>query len=178
MPPSPYTRAREALAAEFSAVKIPRTRLTPRAHVKRCKRTGKTTETVFEDLLSTPHAHYRLFVYSTRTIKINIFRERVGAQVFPHSDFPEGRGGYAITCRRGCRCSSTLASSASCLPYRLSFACSTEGRRAPAFAPPVRPATLERNVIEFPAVACCRVPPSMAVLLSLSGLHRRPSVRT
>lgn len=64
-----------------------------RAHVKRCKRTGKTTETVFEDLLSTPHAHYRLFVYSTRTIKINIFRERVGAQVFPHSDFPEGRGG-------------------------------------------------------------------------------------
>lgn len=61
-----------------------------RAHVKRCKRTGKTTETVFEDLLSTPHAHYRLFVYSTRTIKINIFRERVGTQVFPHSDFSRG----------------------------------------------------------------------------------------
>ncbi len=63
-----------------------------RVSVKRCKRTGKTTETVFENLISTPHAHYRLFVYSTRTIKINIFRERVGAQVFPHSDFPEGRG--------------------------------------------------------------------------------------
>ena len=39
------------------------------------------------------HTHIiAYFVYSTRTIKINIFRERVGAQVFPHSDFPEGRG--------------------------------------------------------------------------------------
>lgn len=85
-----------AHAREFAGSQIAtagqRRDLPTRAHVKRCKRTGKTTETVFEDLLSTPHAHYRLFVYSTRTIKINIFRERVGTQVFPHSDFPEGRG--------------------------------------------------------------------------------------
>lgn len=149
------------------------------------------------DLLSTPRAHYRLFVQSTRTIKINIFRERVGTQVFPHSDFREGGGGYAMTCRRCCRCSSMLASSAPCLPYRISFhAAPRGGVRLHPLCPRVRPlnnesfpsfppwpaaersATQGRIALEFPAVACCRVPPSVAALLSLSGLHRRPSVKT
>lgn len=150
------------------------------------------------DLLSTPRAHYRLFVQSTRTIKINIFRERVGTQVFPHSDFREGGGGL---CHDPPPLLSLLFDARElrampAVPYIIS--CSTEGRRAPASALSVRSTTQGRIAPEFPAVACCRVslcvclkhnpgiglsfllrvPPSVAALLSLSGLHRRPSVKT
>lgn len=125
------------------------------------------------DLLSTPRAHYRLFVQSTRTIKINIFRERVGTQVFHHSDFREGGGGYAMACRRCCRCSSTRASSAPCLPYRISFHVAPRGgvrlhplcprarplnnESFPSFPPwpaAERSATQGRIALEFPAVTC------------------------
>lgn len=125
-----------------------------------------------------------------------------------------------MACRRCCRCSSMLASSAPCLPYRISFHVAPRGGvRLHPFCPCVLqlddesslsfpPCACIRSARAFchsrtnrprvPAVACCRVPlcvclrqipemgmcfllrvpPSVAALLSLSGLHRRPSVRT
>ena len=137
---TPYTRIRES--SPFHQGRLKWTPLhTTRVSVKRCKRTGKTTETVFEKLKR--HSAF----HSTRTLspicilhpyyKNRYFsRKSRGSGLSPFRFFARVGGGYAITCRRGCRCSSTLASSASCLPYRISFACSTEGRRAPASAPP------------------------------------------